>query len=322
MIILHMIGGLGNQLYQYALYLRLKELDKDVCIDICDYQPNAREPESRPLDILQIPGIADDFPVCTVRERETYRDDSRKFLSRVRRKIFGKKDHIYQEVVTAQSDLDIGIWDIEDAYLDGFWNNEGYFFDKWSTIRDHIQVEKLEGTASEENIACLRRMRQSYSIGIHIRRTDYTDESHSWRYSGICTDAYYLAGLRTAIQRNVNNQENKVFLFTDDVSYVKEQLNQNWLGLRELGEVTICDWNTGENSLYDILLMSNCKAMICANSTFSMWGARFCTDPDKVMIRPFRHDNTQKMSENFMLENWKNWILIREDGKVVKADKS
>ena len=75
-------------------------------------------------------------------------------------------------------------------------------------------------------------------------------------------------------------------------------------------------WNTGKDSLYDMQLMSRCKHNICANSTFSLWGARLNKNTDKLVIRPLRHDNYEKTDEKTVHENWKGWILVDSDGSV------
>lgn len=78
-----------------------------------------------------------------------------------------------------------------------------------------------------------------------------------------------------------------VHFFSDDIAYIKEKYRGP--------QYTIVDWNTGENGFYDILLMSSCRHNICANSTFSFWGARLNDSLDKVMIRSAKHKNGQKM---------------------------
>ena len=76
------------------------------------------------------------------------------------------------------------------------------------------------------------------------------------------------------------------------------------------------DWNNGRESLHDMELMSRCKHNICANSTFSIWGARLNRTPGKIMIRPLRHDNYEVSDADTVHENWPGWILIDAQGKV------
>ena len=78
----------------------------------------------------------------------------------------------------------------------------------------------------------------------------------------------------------------------------------------------VVDWNMGEDSIYDMELMSHCKHNICANSTFSLWGAKLNTHEDKMMIRPLRHDNYETEAPEKIKELWEKWILIDNEGKV------
>lgn len=76
------------------------------------------------------------------------------------------------------------------------------------------------------------------------------------------------------------------------------------------------DWNLGSDSLFDMQLMSRCRHHICANSTFSMWGAMLNPNEDKLMLRPLRHDNYEKAAVEEVQQNWTGWILLDKDGKV------
>jgi hypothetical protein len=78
----------------------------------------------------------------------------------------------------------------------------------------------------------------------------------------------------------------------------------------------VADWNIDTDSLYDMELMSHCKHNICANSTFSIWGARLNKNPDKLMIRPLKHDNYEQPDTETAHINWKNWIIIDEYGRL------
>ena len=156
-----------------------------------------------------------------------------------------------------------------------------------------------------KNQQCMEQLQQEQSVSLHIRRTDYLTVADGKRYMGICTDAYY----EKAMQYMREHVENPVFyIFSDDIEYVKE----HYCG----EDIRIVDWNHGEESLFDMQLMSKCKHNICANSTFSLWGARLNQSPDKVMIRPLRHDNYETIAVDQVHDNWRNWILIDKEGNI------
>ena len=85
MNIIRMSGGIGNQMFQYALYLKLVSLGKEVKFDdVTEYELD----NARPI-MLSVFGI--DYPKASREELVELTDASMDFLSRVRRKIFGRK---------------------------------------------------------------------------------------------------------------------------------------------------------------------------------------------------------------------------------------
>ena len=81
-------------------------------------------------------------------------------------------------------------------------------------------------------------------------------------FGNICTDEYY----KMAIQAVCQTTDNSLFVFfSNDPDYVKKHY--------KLENMLVVDWNTGDDSFIDMYLMSNCKSMILANSTFSYWAA-------------------------------------------------
>lgn len=99
------------------------------------------------------------------------------------------------------------------------------------------------------------------------------------------------------------------YLFSDDSAYVRERYQGP--------EYRIVDWNKDENSCYDMMLMSRCKHNICANSTFSFWGARLNGHEGKIMIRPSIHKNTQVCVPERMKQLWAGWTLISPEGVCI-----
>jgi len=298
MIIIHVMGGLGNQLYQYAMYEKLKMLGKEVKLDLYDYKEAVGEDrEWRDLELDYFEGLA--YDVCSLSERTVFLDNSRKFFDRVRRKLFGRKDRIVRETESYMPEL----FDMDNVYLHGFWNSEKYYEDM---IPELWQKIVFPPSSNEKNISCINEMENINSVAIHIRRSDYLKVADGKRYMGICTDEYYKAAM-DYIEKHVENPV--YYIFSDDEEYAREHFcNDN---------MKIVYWNKGKDSFYDMQLMSCCKHNICANSTFSLWGARLNTHPDKIMIRPLRHDNYDESSPDKIKEEWNKWVLIDKDGRLI-----
>ena len=313
MVIIHVVGGFGNQLYCYALYEKLKSLGKEVKLDIADYLPGAREPEKRALELPLLENLS--YEVCTSKERYALTDDSRAFFSRVRRKLFGSRTKIYRE----NDRFDEKVFELDQIYLDGYWNSEAYISDIIPLLQEKI---KFPVSSQEKNRSYAEKIGKEESVFLHIRRSDYLDPSCIDRYRDICTESYYRSAFSYVKAVHEKRKREglvdqgaslKLYIFSDDPEYARETY-------QDLG-AEIVDWNQGKDSFYDCMLMSLCKYHICANSTFSMWAARLSTRKDKVMIRPLYADRYQKITPQEIRQEWKGWVLIDAEGNEVFPEK-
>lgn len=297
MIIIHVMGGLGNQLYQYALYEKFKKLGKTVKLDLYAYKEAVGEDrEWRALELEWLDGL--EYEACTKAERTAFLDNSMRPLDRVRRKLFGRKSKQIDE----SSEYMPEIFEMDDVYLYGFWGCDRYYADMTADLQRKI---KFPRSNNPKNTAALKAMEEEQAVSIHIRRQDYLTVADGKRYMGICTKQYYEAAMKYINDR----VENPIFyIFSDDAAYAKAHFSAS--------NMHVVDWNHGRESMYDMELMSHCKHNICANSTFSIWGARLNKNPEKLMIRPLHHDNYENMDAAEMHENWKGWILFDADGTL------
>lgn len=297
MIIIHVMGGLGNQLYQYALYEKLKYLGKDVRLDLYAYKEAAGEDrEWRALELEWLDALQ--YEVCTADERRLFLDNSMKFADRVRRKLTGRRD----KTVTERADYMPEIFAMDDVYLYGFWGCERYYADILPLLREKI---RFPASADPRNRELAETIGHKNAVSIHIRRKDYLTVADGKRYMGICTDAYYASAVAYITER----VENPVFyIFSDDAAYARAHYSSD--------NMHVVDWNTGRESLHDMELMSRCKHNICANSTFSIWGARLNPNPDRIAVRPLHHDNYESADAETIRENWRGWVLIDARGEI------
>lgn len=308
MIIVRAMGGLGNQLQQYALYRKLEATGKDARLDISWFRNEAfragmaaeRELE---LDELRLP------PYKAASEEEI-----RAVLGRLweeKEKIGGKigrKLHLLKNPAFVESGQYHGeVLSLDDKYLVGYWACEKYYADIMDILRRDISFPAaMDAGLQKRNDEAIRRMEGTQSVSVHIRRGDYLDDGNRSLFGGICTEAYYQKAIAHMRQRL---PDVRFFLFSDDIPYVREHYQGE--------EYQIVDWNQQGNSFYDMMLMSRCKHNICANSTFSFWGARLNPHPDKIMIRPSIHKNTQVCVPEQMKELWKGWVLITPQGELI-----
>lgn len=343
MLIIEVMGGLGNQLQQYALYQKMKSLGKEAKLDISWFFDEKRQESvlaSRRLELNYFIDLP--MEICTRQEKE--RLIGKDGLSgRLKRKLLPSRNRHFRESGMYHPE----IFELEDQYLTGFWACEKYYADimpelrrlivfpgeecadaqelkcetDWQKNESRLNISekemdcqsqrtesgnKLKTDAVDINYQTICEMKRLLSVSIHIRRGDYLDPENAAMFGGICTESYYDAAIRYMEERCPGAH---YYIFSDDIPYVRE---------RYRGErFTVVDWNTGENSFLDIQLMKNCRHNICANSTFSFWGARLNGNPDKIMIRPAKHKNSQQIIPEEMHKLWENWVLIDEKGRLI-----
>lgn len=308
MIIIRAMGGLGNQLQQYALYKKMESLGKDVRLDISWFQNIDKQSnvlQQRELELDYFEGIS--YRVAKPEEIKGLLgrlwDEKESFVSKVQRKLFPASTPCFLESDMYHEE----IFALTDKYLVGYWACEKYYADILKKLRSEIHFPKSShAEICEKNEEAIRRMTETESVSVHIRRGDYLEGANRALYGGICTNDYYEAAIAYLKEKFPNA---KFFFFSDDIDYVREHYPSE--------EYEMIDWNYGRDSFYDMMLMSHCKHNICANSTFSFWGARLNPHSSKIMIRPSLHRNNQVCIPKQMKELWQEWTLITPQGKVL-----
>lgn len=258
-------GGLGNQMFQYALYHKFQSLGYDTYADLYYYRQTKHEP--RPLQ-LSIFGInlreADRADVIRMSGNED------RWLDIVWLKHIGKKNYYREKGISYKEE----IWKMKKGYFYGFWQSEKYFagieddLRKEFTFLDNLQFEVVNGQTHS------KIKEDQKAVSVHIRRGDYLENP---MYGGICTEAYYRNAI-TYIKQRIEGA--KFYLFSNDMAYVRERFQ---------GEEFVYVGNNSEDKGYiDLYLMSLCKHHIIANSSFSWWGAWLNPSFSKIVVAPSR----------------------------------
>jgi len=285
MKIVRIIGGLGNQMFQYALYLSLKERfpDEDIKVD-CSYFKTYHVHSG--LELTRVFGI--ELPQATYSEllRVTWPVSNFK-LSRVIRKLLPPRKTECLEF--ADRTFNAGVFEAGDKYYDGYWLDSRYFPSNKNIFR---QVFHFNIPLSAKNQSLLEKIRyQDQSVSIHVRRGDYLKVKD---FIGLCGIEYYQSAIK-----NIMTQISDVsfYIFSDDICWCKTHLAP-----LIHGEAHYIDWNTGSNSPIDMLLMSACRHNIIANSTFSWWAA-YLKEKDGLVYAPEKWNNSI-LNRKIQLPEW------------------
>ena len=263
LVVIQLSGGLGNQMFQYALYLKLKTLGKNVKIDDkTEYDDRANIRPIR-LNVFDIK-----YPIPSEVEMLCLTDSYVDIVSKIRRKLTGRKTYEYME----KSQLfDKAVLEKERAYLVGCWQSEKYFADIKEEVRKAFAFRDLK--LSEKMQKYEKKIQETNSVSIHVRRGDYLEVSDV--YGGICTPEYYESAMK---QMETWHSDCHFFVFTNDVEWVKENYKQD--------NLIIVEGNDEDAGYIDMYLMTQCKHYILANSSFSWWGCYLNPSQDKKVIVP------------------------------------
>lgn len=290
MIIVKIIGGLGNQMFQYAAARRLAEKHSTALkLDVTGFDEYKLHKYG--LHCFQI----SDCP-ATKTEIELIRGNQN-ILNRLKRKIGSKigfnnpknKGWIFEK----HFNFDAEILEAPDnVLLEGYWQSEKYFVDIADILRREFVIKYQQDIQSQKFADFIKG---TESVSLHVRRADYVHDSLTNKVFGTCDRDYYDRGVRYIGDR-VSNPH--LFIFSDEPQWAKDNLKFDI-------PMTFVDCNDASRNYEDLRLMSICKHNIIANSSFSWWGGWLNANPYKLVIAPQKWFNDEsRNTKDLIPEQW------------------
>jgi len=288
------MGGLGNQMFQYALGRNLSlmhntELKLDLS-SFCGWQyPSIRHYELNCFNIEENFCENDELKklkgsVFILNNPLTF------FLSKV---LFSSQNSTYFREKTYEFNDSI-FSSGTDLYLEGYWQSEKYF----ASIRD---VLLSDFSYKESNIlrssVLLDEIKNSEAIAVHIRRGDYTKKRLQKIYH-LCSLDYYTDAVNF-ISDKISNPH--VFVFSDNPQWAMENLKLNC-------KTTFIEHEQKAKGWIDMQLMRMCKHFVIANSSFGWWGAWLATNPNKIVVAPQHWFKSEKLNTKDLIPS--SWIKM------------
>lgn len=283
MIIVRLIGGMGNQMFQYAaaraLSLRRQcqmVVDMSLCADAERVDSSGLSLRPFGLDVFGITGekLDDAFFRRTLWVRKEHR--LRRCAMRCLHGLVSCVSDAWKIGIIERKDItfDKSILNLPaNTVLKGYFPAFSYFAECEKTIRDDFTFRTVPDEANAEMI---RQISGCQSVSLHVRRGDYVSNERTSQNLGVCSPRYYERAVQT-ITGAVPNPH--FFIFTNDPEYVKTNLKIDF-------PAVFVTHNAGPKSFEDMRLMSLCRHNIIANSSFSWWGAWLNVNPDKVVVAP------------------------------------
>lgn len=270
MIIVKLMGGLGNQMFQYAAGRCLAHLHKtELKLDLSYLNADPKNKYTKREYKLDVFNLNTEF--ATEKDIQTFLPlDKGKMSNTLMRKL----PILFSKVVANESGHNFmkEFYSFpKHVYLNGFWQSELYFEPVIDILRKEFTLkEKL----SMGNLELSNKIVSCNSVSLHIRRGDYIDNKETNAFHGTCSLEYYHEAINYLKSRS---QDLNLFVFSDDVIWAKDNLRTDI-------PISFADLNNPGH--IDMHLMSLCKHNIIANSSFSWWGAWLNQDPGKTVIAP------------------------------------
>ncbi len=270
------MGGLGNQMFQYACARAVAEKHgTEVKIDISLLQNRSDNPHNVYRDYELSTAFELAPPLANQDEIEYFNPRPRDLVSRIVNRI---KRTIRPPQVYLENGCHFNpeVFQLPDNYcLVGGFQSEKYFSHISEIIRaDFTLREKLEGEAAKIGEA----IQASNAVCINVRRGDYVDNALYSQTLGFVGMEYYTQTVGRILEL-INNP--KIFIFSDDIEWCCKHLV-----FPDVKTFYVGAKGTRFHAHTDFHLMSFCKHFIIANSTFSWWGAWLGNNPEKIVIAP------------------------------------
>jgi len=278
MIIVKLIGGMGNQMFQYAFARSISlKTNTEFKIDLSFLKRKDLGENFTYRDFdLDIFNISENI----IKEIQT---DN---LQSVSEKMFS-----YSQETVNTIEQNIG----NDLYLDGYWQSYKYFEEFEDYIKKDFTFKNLVENNKDTNVKNMfKDIIKSNSVMVNIRRSDYLNNN----FHGVMGSDYINESSKI-IESKIDNP--KYFVFSDDIEWCKENI--------KLNNMVIVDHKyKGDRFDLYLQLMKSCKHFIIPNSTFAWWAAWLSNNKNKIVISPKSWFTDFNINTNDLIPS--NWVRI------------
>ncbi|HSZ71254.1 MAG TPA: alpha-1,2-fucosyltransferase [Cytophagaceae bacterium] len=285
MIVVKLQGGLGNQMFQYALGKAMAKihrssftLDLDFLLDRkLDKGPNFvfRDYD---LDVFAMSPV-----IAKTGQEVKYSHPS--FLDKLSSCF--KNRTVYKE---SFFQFDQKVLSVKpDVYLDGYWQSARYFETIEKELRtDFTFVHPIE----KESHALYRDILFTDSICVNVRRADFLTSS----FHGVCGMNYFEPAIDFLASSLAYP---KAFVFSDDPAWCEENFKLN------IPMQVVDHSHKGFKFSNQLQLMATCKHFVIPNSTFAWWAVWLNNKENSKVIAPKKWFNDEHIdTKDLIPETW------------------
>ncbi len=184
--------------------------------------------------------------------------------------------------------------DLNNLYLDGYWQNLNYFSDKTKIIKKNITKFLYKYKKKKSHI--FDQTHKNNFVMIHFRLKDYKNKENINKH-GLLKKNYYLKAINLI---NTFKKKNKYIIFTDELDIAKKKFSF-------LKNKIFFDKKFVSDPITTMYYMTICDDFIISNSTFSWWAAYLSKNQNKIVICPNKWFVSNKYKR---ISYEKKWIKI------------
>ena len=280
-IIIPLMGGLGNQLFQYAAGIHVQKFtNRHTYFSQSGLLNTKNTPRSYMLgDLLKSSDL--------------------KSRGRFTLAVFKLASLVVPSIWISEQDL-------SDFSLERVANTTkvllGYF--QRISYVDSVAAELIQAIRHSSQFGVLATTVSTNDIAVHIRFGDYLASPETKKFHGLTAMSYYVDGVNHLL---TVDSFDRVVIYSDDPSKAYSDFTQAF-GSREIPVVLSA--RSGE--IEDLASMSSSKGLVISNSTFSWWAAWIGTqlhDCNVVAPRPW-FATPSAADDNLLSYRWT--VLDRE----------
>lgn len=290
MIITRLMGGLGNQMFQYAIGLVLSKnintefvVDDSILIDRKNLNSNSvlRELD---LDVFKL-DYDSNFKGKVTYHNSWFLRNINKFIPYEFKSYLVEKHFHYDKKIKQLRN--------ENIILEGYWQSFKYFDLYKSEI---LKSFTFKDEFIDKSDSLLYAIESTNSVCLNVRRGDFlTDSLLGFK------DVNYFINASQLLQSKVGLKLH-YFIFSDDISWCAENLTF-------LSNYTIVDHShKGYKFSNYLFLMSKCKYFIIPNSTFAWWAAWLSSNLNKIVIAPVNWFNDTEIDTSDLIPS--TWYRV------------
>lgn len=271
MILVRMLGGLGNQMFQYAAGRSLADrLGTELVLDLSLLSGAVQGLTFRPFALEPFALRA---RMVTAEESTRYQLRDMPLTTWLKTRLLRRHAGLHW-VRYFGTRFNTAIVELPDnTCLTGNFQSEQYFSSIAEQIRTDLSFKEPPKAADVEMLDAIRA--RANAVSVHIRRGDYAANPKTRRVHGLLPTSYYKNAFDYIAARH---RDVFFFVFSDDPEWAREN-------------VQLCHPHSHVSHLAnaahdDLRLMMECRHHITANSSFSWWSAWLARERDRIVVCP------------------------------------